>query len=88
MIRGSYTFDRVFQPVATQQEVYEFVAKPLVEDALSGFNWCASLGGWARGWMGAGRHRNGLCRCVWFVWLCAAAPCLPTVKLDPAKRTR
>lgn len=38
-IRGkSYLFDRVFGPNATQAQVYEEAAKPIVKDVLSGYN--------------------------------------------------
>lgn len=38
-IRGkSYLFDRVFGPKATQAQVYEEAAKPIVKDVLSGYN--------------------------------------------------
>jgi len=34
----SFKFDKVFGPVAKQQEMYDFVAPNIVEDALNGFN--------------------------------------------------
>lgn len=38
-IRGkTYLFDRVFGPHATQAQVYEEAAKPIVKDVLSGYN--------------------------------------------------
>lgn len=38
-IRGkTYLFDRVFGPKATQAQVYEEAAKPIVKDVLSGYN--------------------------------------------------
>ncbi|TYZ65553.1 hypothetical protein PybrP1_004861, partial [[Pythium] brassicae (nom. inval.)] len=36
------TFDRVFDTSATQEEVYEYTAKPLVSDFLQGYNWSKS----------------------------------------------
>lgn len=37
------TFDRVFATNATQHEVYEHTAKPLVHDFLQGYNWYERL---------------------------------------------
>lgn len=37
------TFDRVFATNATQHEVYEHTAKPLVHDLLQGYNWYERL---------------------------------------------
>lgn len=34
----NFTYDHVFQPKATQLEVYEVVAKPIVADVLNGYN--------------------------------------------------
>ncbi|VDP91277.1 unnamed protein product, partial [Echinostoma caproni] len=34
----SFNFDHVFQPKATQSEVYDIVAKPIVADVLNGYN--------------------------------------------------
>ncbi|OON20990.1 kinesin motor domain protein [Opisthorchis viverrini] len=34
----NFTYDHVFQPKATQVEVYEVVAKPIVADVLNGYN--------------------------------------------------
>lgn len=36
------TFDRVFDVDATQQDVYEHAAQPLVRDFLNGRNWCVT----------------------------------------------
>jgi kinesin family member 5 len=36
--RGAFTFDAVFGPASSQQELFDRVAKPLVEAALSGIN--------------------------------------------------
>ena len=33
-----YTFDRVFQPHEEQQDVFEFVGLPMVEEVFNGFN--------------------------------------------------
>lgn len=33
-----FTFDRVFAPGSTQEEVYETVARPTIDDVLAGFN--------------------------------------------------
>jgi len=35
---SSFTFDRVFGPASTQQEVFEYTAGPIVEDVLQGYN--------------------------------------------------
>lgn len=37
------TFDRVFDVHATQEEVYEHTARPLVSDFLQGYNWCVAV---------------------------------------------
>lgn len=34
-----FTFDSVFGPSATQEAVYNATAKPLVQEALTGYNW-------------------------------------------------
>jgi kinesin family member 5 len=34
----TFKFDRVFSPLSTQQEVYEFSGKPIVESVMQGFN--------------------------------------------------
>jgi kinesin family protein 5 len=34
----TFTFDKVFSPEATQQEVFEFVGDPVIEDVLNGYN--------------------------------------------------
>ena len=34
----TFVFDNVVQPRATQSDVYEVVAKPIVEDVLNGYN--------------------------------------------------
>ncbi|THD19781.1 Kinesin protein [Fasciola hepatica] len=34
----SFNYDHVFQPKATQSEVYDIVAKPIVADVLNGYN--------------------------------------------------
>ena len=34
----AFTFDRVFGPVSTQEELYLYSAKPVVEDVLKGYN--------------------------------------------------
>lgn len=34
----NFNFDHVVQPKATQLEVYEIVAKPIVADVLNGYN--------------------------------------------------
>ena len=34
----SFTFDRVFPPSSTQEEVYEFIGKKTIEDVLLGYN--------------------------------------------------
>eukprot|EP00037_Helgoeca_nana_P017451 m.165472 g.165472 ORF g.165472 m.165472 type:complete len:975 (-) comp23999_c0_seq3:258-3182(-) len=36
--RAAFTFDRVFRPGSTQAEVYDYAAKPVVEDVLKGYN--------------------------------------------------
>lgn len=33
-----YVFDKVFKPTTSQDSVYDFVAKPIVKDVLSGYN--------------------------------------------------
>lgn len=33
-----YAFDRVFQPLVSQQAIYDLTAKPLVSNVLSGYN--------------------------------------------------
>ncbi|CAG9312444.1 unnamed protein product [Blepharisma stoltei] len=33
-----YTLDRIFDPDSSQEEVYEFVGKPTIEDVLNGYN--------------------------------------------------
>lgn len=33
-----FSFDRIFDPTCTQQEVYDFAAKPIIESVLEGFN--------------------------------------------------
>ena len=37
---NNFTFDRVFGMESTQDEVFDFAAKPVVEDCLKGYNWC------------------------------------------------
>lgn len=37
-ISKSYTFDRVFGMYSTQKEVFEGVVRPIVDEALAGFN--------------------------------------------------
>ena len=39
--RRSFTFDRVFSSTSSQEEVYASTARPLVAEALKGFNWYA-----------------------------------------------
>mmetsp|Transcript_8177 Transcript_8177/g.20892 ORF Transcript_8177/g.20892 Transcript_8177/m.20892 type:complete len:949 (-) Transcript_8177:2830-5676(-) len=34
----TFTFDRVFNPSSTQEDVYNYAAKPVVEDVLKGYN--------------------------------------------------
>jgi len=34
----TFAFDRVFSPCATQEEVYEFSARPIIESVMQGFN--------------------------------------------------
>lgn len=34
----SFTFDRTFGPYATQREVFEYTVRPVVEEAIAGFN--------------------------------------------------
>lgn len=34
----SYSFDRVFKPDASQKEVYDYAAKPIIDGVLKGFN--------------------------------------------------
>lgn len=36
--KATFTFDRVFNHESTQEEVYDFSAKPIVEDVLKGYN--------------------------------------------------
>lgn len=36
--RETFNFDKVFPPSATQEEIFEFVGKPIVEDVLTGYN--------------------------------------------------
>ncbi|KAA8498582.1 Kinesin-like protein KIF11 [Porphyridium purpureum] len=38
MSQRKYQFDRVFGPESTQQEVYDYVAAPIVEEVLQGYN--------------------------------------------------
>ena len=37
--RNAFSFDRVFGTESKQCDVYDFAAKPVVQDALNGFNW-------------------------------------------------
>jgi hypothetical protein len=41
---NKFTFDRVFGMDSTQVEVYDFTARPVVEEALKGYNWCEERG--------------------------------------------
>ncbi|CAM9109692.1 unnamed protein product [Phaeothamnion confervicola] len=34
----AFTFDRVFDPSSSQSDVFDFVAKPIVEDVMQGYN--------------------------------------------------
>lgn len=34
-----FSFDRVFSETATQEEVYRYVAHPLVQEVIEGYNW-------------------------------------------------
>ena len=34
----TFTFDRVFSPASTQEEIYEFSGRPIVESVMKGFN--------------------------------------------------
>eukprot|EP00043_Microstomoeca_roanoka_P025719 m.9628 g.9628 ORF g.9628 m.9628 type:complete len:990 (-) comp5785_c0_seq1:25-2994(-) len=36
--QASFTFDRVFDGLSSQDEVYEYAARPIVEDVLKGYN--------------------------------------------------
>eukprot|EP00053_Salpingoeca_punica_P009452 m.84665 g.84665 ORF g.84665 m.84665 type:complete len:962 (+) comp15031_c0_seq2:203-3088(+) len=36
--KAAFTFDRAFGPDSTQDEVYNYAAKPIVEDVLKGYN--------------------------------------------------
>ena len=33
-----FVFDKIFQPNATQESVFEFIGKPIIEDVLAGYN--------------------------------------------------
>lgn len=35
----SFSFDRVFAETSTQDEVYQYVAHPLVTEVIEGYNW-------------------------------------------------
>lgn len=35
---NSYTFDRVFKPTSTQEEVFEEIGKPLIKTVFEGYN--------------------------------------------------
>jgi hypothetical protein len=37
-VSKDYTFDKVFDMNSTQQEVFESVVRPVVEETLAGFN--------------------------------------------------
>jgi hypothetical protein len=34
----SFAFDRIFGPTSAQAEIFEYVAMPLINDVLSGYN--------------------------------------------------
>jgi hypothetical protein len=34
-----FSFDRVFSETTTQEEVYRYVAHPLVQEVIGGYNW-------------------------------------------------
>eukprot|EP00055_Hartaetosiga_balthica_P005059 m.14228 g.14228 ORF g.14228 m.14228 type:complete len:937 (-) comp4276_c0_seq1:155-2965(-) len=36
--KAQFTFDRIFTDASTQEDVYEYAAKPIVEDVLKGYN--------------------------------------------------
>eukprot|EP00128_Syssomonas_multiformis_P012542 Colp12_sorted_trinity150504_noHs@12263 len=36
--KHQFTFDRVFAPSTTQKQIFEYAAKPIVEDVLQGYN--------------------------------------------------
>lgn len=36
--KAAFTFDRVFDPESRQEEIYNYAAKPVVEDVLKGYN--------------------------------------------------
>ena len=35
---NSFTFDRVFQPSSTQEDVFEEIGKPLIQTVFEGYN--------------------------------------------------
>ena len=74
-----HTFDRVFTPKSSQEEVYKYVAQPLVQDALNGFNWCGCGG--ALFVFGKAAH------CGSHTHTSLAALCLHTVKRGLERRT-
>ena len=66
--KAAFTFDRVFNTDTTQEMIYDYAAKPIVEDVLKGYNGTIFAYGQTSSGktftMEVSKHPHTVCMCV------------------------